>query len=75
MPLAVKQTDDHIKVNKYITDKKGHKVAAVPDLKELARVSELLEDLVNLKTIEDRIAEPTEDHKAYSRKRKSRLHV
>lgn len=75
MPLALKQTDDHIKVKKYITDKKGHKVAAVLDLKELARVSGLLEDLIDLKTIEDRIAEPIEDYEAYSRKRKSRLHV
>lgn len=75
MPLAVKQTDDHIKVKKYIIDAKGHKVAAVLDLKELARVNELLEDLIDLKTIEDRIAEPTEDYEAYSRKRKSRLHV
>lgn len=75
MPLAVKQTDEHIKVKKYITNAKGHKVAAILDLKELARVNTLLEDLVDLKAIEDRIAEPIEDYEAYSRKRKSCLHV
>ncbi|MDP3297308.1 MAG: hypothetical protein Q8N09_06930 [Thermodesulfovibrionia bacterium] len=75
MPLAVKQKDDHIKVKKYITDAKGNKVAAVLDIRELARVNDLLEDLIDLKTIEDRIAEPSEDYEAYSRKRKSSLHV
>ncbi len=75
MPLAVEQKDDHIKVKKYITDAKGNKVAAVLDIRELARVNDLLEDLIDLKTIEDRIAEPSEDYEAYSRKRKSSLHV
>lgn len=75
MPATVKQKDDHIRVKQYLTDKKGHKVAAVLDIKELTRVNDLLEDLIDLKTIEDRIAEPSEDYGAYSRKRKSRLHV
>lgn len=75
MTLAVKQKDDYIKVKEYITDARGHKVAAVLDLKELSRVNNLLEDLIDLKTIEDRVAEPSEDYEAYSRKRKSRLHV
>ncbi len=75
MSLAVKQKDDHIKVKKYITDAKGHKVAAVLDIKEFARINDLLEDIIDLKTIEDRIAEPAEDYEAYSRKRKSRLHA
>jgi hypothetical protein len=39
------------------------------------QLNELLEDLLDLKAIEDRIAEPEEDYKAYSGKRKSRLHV
>jgi hypothetical protein len=75
MPLAVRQKDDYIKVKNYITDKKGHKVAAVLDIKELARIEDLLEDLSDLKAIEHRIAEPSVDYEAYSRKRKSRLHV
>jgi hypothetical protein len=29
MPLAAKQKDDYIKVKQYITDAKGHKVAAI----------------------------------------------
>jgi hypothetical protein len=75
MPLAAKQKDDHIKVKQYITNSRGHKVAAILDIKELERINDLLEDLLDLKAIEDRIAEPTEDYEAYSRKRKSRLHV
>jgi len=64
-----------VTIKQYITDEKGHKVAAILDIKELARVKELLEDFLDLKAIEDRIAEPSEDYEAYSRKRKSRLHV
>jgi len=75
VPIAAKQKDDHIKVREFITNARGHKVAAILDIKELERVNELLEDLLDLKAIEDRIAEPEEDYKAYSRKRKSRLHV
>jgi len=75
MAVASKRKDDHIKVKQFIKDAKGQKVAAVLDLKELARVNDLLEDLLDLKTIDDRVAEPSEDYEAYSRKRKSRLHV
>lgn len=64
-----------VTIKQYITDEKGHKVAAILDIKELARVKELLEDFSDLKAIEDRIAEPSEDYEAYSHKRKSRLHV
>jgi len=75
MSVAMKQKDDHIKVKQYLTDAKGQKVAAVLDMRELARVNDLLEDLLDLKSIEDRVAEPSEDYEAYSRKRKARLHV
>lgn len=75
MPVVVKQKDDRIEVKQFITDAKGHKVAAILDIKELARINDLLEDLIDLKAVEDRISEPTEDYEAYSRKRKSRLHV
>jgi hypothetical protein len=74
MATGLKQKDI-INVKQYITDKKGHKVAAILEIEELARIKELLEDLSDLKAIEERIAEPEEDYEAYSRKRKSRLHV
>ena len=45
------------------------------DIKELSRINDLIEDLLDLKTIEDMVAEPSSDYEAYSRKRKSRLHV
>ena len=66
---------DIVSVKQYVTDKKGNKIAAVLDIKELNRIERLLEDLSDLKTIEDRIPEPSEDYEAYSRKRKSRLRV
>jgi len=66
---------DIINVKQYVTDKKGHKVAAILDIEELTRIKELLEDLSDLKAIEDRIAEPEEAYEAYNRKRKSRSHV
>ena len=74
MAAGLKQKDI-INVKQYITDRKGHKVAAILEIEELARIKELLEDLSDLKAIEDRIAEPEEDYEAYSHKRKSRLHV
>lgn len=38
MSTALKQKDNRIKVKQYITDKKGHKVAAVIDMEELNRL-------------------------------------
>lgn len=67
--------DDIVHVKQYITNKKGGKVAAILDLKELARINELIEDLADLRAIEDRISEPVEGYEAYSRKRRSRLHA
>ncbi|MCX5807231.1 MAG: hypothetical protein NT010_14415 [Proteobacteria bacterium] len=55
-----------ISVKQFVTDKKGQKVAAIVDIKELDRVKTMLEDLYDLKTIEDRIAEPSEDYENYS---------
>ena len=40
---------DIVKINQYITDKKGHKVAAIIDINELNRVMEALEDYSELK--------------------------
>ena len=74
MPTALRQKEA-INVKEYVTDKKGHRVAAILDIKEFRRVTELLEDLSDLKTIEDRKGEPEEDYEAYSRKRKSRPDV
>lgn len=69
------QQKDIVNVKQYVTDRRGHKVAAILEIDELIRVEKLLEDLSDLKAIEDRIAEPEEDYEAYSRKRKTRLNV
>ncbi|MBI5047716.1 MAG: hypothetical protein HZB54_02025 [Deltaproteobacteria bacterium] len=45
------------------------------NMKELARVQEMLEDLADLKVIEERLCEKEESYEAYSRKRKSSIHV
>ena len=74
MPTIQKQVDI-VKVKQYVTDVKGHKKTAILDMKELERVQELLEDLADLKAIEDRVCEKEEGYEAYSRKRKSSIHV
>ncbi len=42
MPVVAKQKDDHIKVKQFITDAKGHKMAAVIDIDEFDRVKKIL---------------------------------
>ena len=74
MLSSVKQKD-HIKVARFVTDKKGRKVAAIIDIKELNRIEELIEDAADLKAINDRVAEPVEDYETYSRKRKAHQRV
>ena len=43
MSTSVKHKDDHIKVSQFITDSKGHKMAAVIDIDELKRLETVLE--------------------------------
>ena len=74
MSTTIKQKD-LVNVKNYITDNKGHKIAAVIDIKELNRGEDLLEDISDLKAIEDRKGELAEDYEAYSNKRKSHLRV
>ncbi|MEK6590915.1 MAG: hypothetical protein AABZ11_09585 [Nitrospinota bacterium] len=73
MSTDAKEKDDLIKVKHYLTDSEGHTVAAVIDLEELHRLEELIEDLSDLKVIEDREGEPTEDYETYSSLRKSHI--
>jgi hypothetical protein len=75
MIARTKQKKDVVSVKQYVTDKRGHKVAAILDIDELKRIETLIENLSDLKAIEDRVAEPEEDYEAYGRKRKSRLNV
>ncbi len=42
MPVATKRKDEHIKVNQFITDTKGNKMAAVIDIAELKRIETVL---------------------------------
>ncbi|MBI5847910.1 MAG: hypothetical protein HZB31_08175 [Nitrospirae bacterium] len=43
MPAAAKRKDDHIKVSQFITDTKGHKMAAVIDIDELKRLETVMD--------------------------------
>ena len=42
MTTSLKQSIDEIKVKQYVIDGKGHKVAAIIDIKELNRLSKVL---------------------------------
>lgn len=74
MPTTQKQKE-MVNIKQYVTDAKGHKKAVILDMKELERVQEMLEDLADVKAIEERVCEKEESYEAYSRKRKSSLHV
>lgn len=60
MSTTVKREDNLIQVKQYITDKEGHKVAAIIEIDELERLKEMLKDLPDLNVIEDRKNEPGE---------------
>ncbi len=45
MPAALRSEGEHIKVKQYLTDKKGHKVAAVIAMDELDRLETVLETI------------------------------
>jgi len=74
LPAGVKKKEQ-IEVSRFVTDKKGRKVAAIIDIKELNRIEEMMEDSSDLKAINDRVAEPAEDYEVYSRKRKAHQRV
>ena len=74
LSTGVKQKEQ-VKVNRFATDIKGRKVAAIIDIKELNRIEEMIEDASDLKAIHDRVAEPVEDYEVYSRKRKAHQRV
>jgi hypothetical protein len=73
--LSNVKRSDHVKVDRFVTDKKGRKVAAIIDIKELNRIEEMIEDASDVKAINDRVAEPAADYEAYSRKRKAQKRV
>jgi hypothetical protein len=43
LPVTAKQKDEQIKVKQFITDTKGHKMAAVIDIEELKRIETVLD--------------------------------
>lgn len=50
MPTTLKQKNDTIKINQFITDKKGHKVAAIIKIEELERLKEIIKDFSDIMT-------------------------
>ncbi|OOP56267.1 MAG: hypothetical protein AYP45_10175 [Candidatus Brocadia carolinensis] len=75
MGTVLKQKKDLIKVKQFVTNSNGRKVAAIIEMEELKRLEELIEDMADIKAIEDRKNEPSEDYEAYSKKRRSKLSV
>ena len=54
MHTALKQKKDLIKVKQFVTDGKGHKVAAIVEMEKMKRLEALIEDMADIKAIEDR---------------------
>lgn len=75
MGTVLKQKKDLIKVKQFVINSNGRKVAAIIEMEELKRLEELIEDMADIKAIEDRKNEPSEDYEAYSKKRRSKLSV
>lgn len=63
MTTALKQENDTIKINQFITDKNGHKVAAIIEIGELKRLKEIIEDLSDIKAFKDKKSESKEAFK------------
>ncbi len=63
MSTALKQKKDLIKVKQFVTNSEGQKVAAIIGIEELKRLEELIEDMADIKAIEDRKSEPGEEIK------------
>lgn len=70
MSTGLKREKDLIKVKQFVTDRKGQKVAAIIEMEELNRLKEMLEDMSDIKAIEDRKNEPGEIVKLIAKKAK-----
>jgi hypothetical protein len=73
--LTQAKQKDRVKVDQFVTDKKGRKIAAIIGIKELDRIEDMLEDAADLRSISYRVAEPSGDYRAYSRKRTAKKRV
>lgn len=54
MSTVLKHKRGLIKVKQFVTDSNGHKVAAIVEMEEMKRLEALIEDMADIKTIEDR---------------------
>lgn len=70
MRTAIKQKKGIIKVKQFVTDSEGQKVAAIIEMEELNRLKEMLEDMSDIKAIEDRKNEHGEIVKLIAKKAK-----
>lgn len=57
---------DLVKVDWFVTPKKGRKAGAIIDIEELKRIEEIFENSSYRKVIRDRAIEPAKDYEAYS---------
>jgi len=71
MLTVLKQKNDTIKINQFITDKKGHKVAAIIEIGELKRLKEIIEDLSDITAFKGKKNESKEVFKIPVKKAKA----
>ena len=71
MATALKQENDTIKINQFITDKNGHKVAAIIEIGELKRLKEIIEYLSEIKAFKGKINVLKESFKMPSKRTKA----
>ena len=71
MSITLKQENDTIKINQFITDKKGHKVAAIIEIGELKRLKEIIEDLSDMNILKGKKSESKEAFKIPAKRAKA----
>ncbi|NUO10464.1 MAG: hypothetical protein HUU08_17715 [Candidatus Brocadia sp.] len=66
-----KQENNPIKINQYITDNKGHKIAAIIEIEELKRLKEIIEDFCDIMAFKGKKKESKEAFKIPVKKPKA----
>lgn len=71
MSTALKQKNDIIKINQYITDNKGYKIAAIIKIEELERLKEIIKDFSDIMAFKSKKKESKETFKIPGKKPKA----
>ncbi|MDN3515101.1 MAG: hypothetical protein NG747_11965 [Candidatus Brocadia sp.] len=71
MSTALKQKNDIIKINQYITDNKGYKIAAIIKIEELERLKEIIKGFSDIVVFKGKKKESKEAFKIPVKKPKA----